>query len=373
MYILAGEIGSKKSTFALFTHKKDDRNKRTIGSPIKSKTFYVEDYKKYGNQSVKPERNGQVLEMIKAFITQNCESQDKIYGACLGISGPIYSQEATIDRPNLKTIFNEDDIRQVLPCKIVPVSLLNDMEAIGYGIFLGNGEDQLEELSSVTHQTNSKDRRALMLVGDDGSGKACWYWDEKTYAFRFFSSEGGHTDCASRTDDEDDLLKMLREEKKQRGDLSPVSNENVLSEIGLVKIYQYLQKTGRYNNEFLELKEASQIIEKAQKEKDTLYEDALNMFLSIWGAEAGNLALWFNAQGGVYIGGSPLLIKILKLKKNDFLHAFTNKAESCREYNSSIPVKVFPMEDIVLWGAARFAIDKGFVSLGEAAYARSNK
>lgn len=368
MYILAGEIGGKKSTFALFTHEKDDKNKRTIGLKVKTRTF---DFKEYGIQPDKPERNGKVPEMIEAFIKQNCDSQEKIYGACLGISGPVNNKEAIIDRQDLKTIFNEDDIRRVLPCDIAPVSLLNDMEAIGYSIFLGNGEDQLEELSSGTHQTNSKDRRALMLVGE-GSGKACWYWNERADAFRPFSSEGGHADCASRTDDEDDLLKMLREEKKQQGDLSPVINENVLSETGLVRIYQYLQKTGRYNNESLELKEASQIIEKAQQ-TDTVYEDALNMFLSIWGAEAGNLALWFNAQGGVYIGATPFLIEILRLKKNGFLDAFTNKADSCREYNSSIPVKVFSMEDIVLWGAARFAIHKGFVTHGEAAYVRSNK
>ncbi|MEH2454261.1 glucokinase [Nostoc sp.] len=380
MYILAGEIGGKKSTFALFTHKIDSAGKRIIDAQVKSKTktFSCEEYEDYCEKlPMKIEKNSIVPNMIKTFIEQHCDSPEKIYGACLGISGPVNNEQAIIDRSKLKTTFTKNDIKQVLPCKFLPVYLLNDMEAIGYSIFLGNEEEELNKLSKETHQRDPKDRRALMLVGE-GLGKACWYWNEKEEALRPFSSEGGHADYASRTDDEDKLLKMLREQKKQKGDLSPVSTENVLSETGLVKIYQYIQKTRGYGNESLEQnqsleqnsKEASQIIEKAQQQNDSVCKDALDMFISIWGAEAGNLALWFKAQGGVYIGG--ITIPIEKLKEGAFMEAFTNKAESHRSYNESISVKIFSTEDIVLLGAARFAIDDGFVTKGEAAYGRMN-
>jgi glucokinase len=373
MYILAGDIGAKESNFALFTHK-IDAGKRTIDSLVTIQTFSCEDYEKYG-LSDKPEKNGIVPSMIKAFRAQHREKT--IYGACLGISAPIISGKVKIDHPGgLKTIFTKADICEALPYKNLPVSLLNDMEAIGYGIFLGNGEDKLEELSSETEQTDPKARRALMLVAE-GLGKVCWYWNEKKEALCPLSSEGGHADFASPGKDEDDLLKMLREEKEQNNAQSPVSSENVLSKTGLEKIYQFMKENRKYRNESLELsqyieksnKKASLIIEKAlqQNDPDPMCNDALDMFLSIWGAEAGNLALWFNARGGVYIGG--ITIPIERLKKSEFIKAFNKRASHISD-EGQIPVKVFSMEEnIVLWGAARFAIDNAFVTRGEAAIA----
>ena len=95
------------------------------------------------------------------------------------------------------------------------------------------------------------------------------------------------------------------------------------------------------------------------------------MFISIWGAQAGNLALTYNAKGGVYVGGIP--IPIDKLREGIFTEAFLNKEGNFKGYNEQISVKVFQEEDIVLWGAARHAINAGFVTKGKFAIMRENQ
>src|SRR5262249_57301258 len=119
-----------------------------------------------------------------------------------------------------------------------------------------------------------------------------------------FAGEGGHTSFAPSTDLEVDLLLHLR---KKFG--PHVSWERVVSGPGLYNIYEFLRDTGRgaepaWLREALERGDPPAVISRAAHEGTSpLCTQALNLFVSAYGAEAGNLALKVLATGGVYVGG----------------------------------------------------------------------
>ncbi len=357
MVILAGKIAGEKSELGLFTHKKDDAGKMTIDSLVASQPFNTKDY------------SHEMSSIIEVFLRQHYHPKKDIYGdiygACFGIAAPVKNREADIDQSGVKVTITEEAFQQKLPCPIVPICFINDMEAIGYGIFYGNGEDNLTELYKGNYQPKREDNRVLMLVSG-GLGQALWYWDEKQEGLLPIPSEGGHIDFGARIDRDIELLIYLKEQKKKEGDHSPVSYEYVLSIPGLVRIYAFLQNIPEGNSD----KDANAIIE-AARQGDSLCKNALDMFISIWGAQAGNLALTYKAQGGVYIGG--ISIPIETLKEGTFINTFTDKEGNFRSYNQGISVKVFEDPDIVLWGAARYAINEGFVTEGKFAIMRANQ
>ena len=361
MVILAGKIACDKSEFGLFTHKIDNSRKKVILDELVARQFYTtKDY-------------AQGLEnMIETFLGQYYDEQEDIYGACFGIAGPVDNGEAKVDRRDKEFkepfTFAEHDFRQKLPYKNVPVSFINDMEAIGYGIFLGNGEDKLEELYHGKSHLNSKDRRVLMLVSG-GLGQALWYSHDEKKGLEPISSEGSHADFGARTDKDWELLRFLKKQKQELGDNSPVSYEYVLSAPGLIRIYRFFQSLPEWGNQ-PNIDDADAIIQAAQ-EGNPLCKEVLDFFISIWGAQAGNLALTYKANGGVYIGGIDIPIEILKEGK--FINAFIDKEGNFRAYNEGISVKVFKDNSIVMWGAAQHAIEAGFVTSGRFAIMRVNQ
>ncbi|WP_396681957.1 glucokinase [Microcystis aeruginosa] len=215
--------------------------------------------------------------------------------------------------------FTEHDLRQTFPYKNIPLAFINDMEAIGYGIFLGDGEDKLEELYTAEYQSKPEDNRALMLV-TDGLGQALWHSCSEGQKLKPIPSEGGHTDFGVSNDQDIELLKFLKRLKQDKDDNSPVSYEYVLSRPGLVRIYQFVKNLPEWGNQ-PDMNDADTIIQLAQS-GNTLCKNALDQFISIWGAQAGNLALTYKAVGGVYIGGISIPIEILKEGK--FRDAFIN-------------------------------------------------
>jgi glucokinase len=124
----------------------------------------------------------------------------------------------------------------------------------------------------------------------------------------------------NRNDQDIELLKFLKRLKQDKDDNSPVSYEYVLSRPGLVRIYQFVKNLPEWGNQ-PDVNDADTIIQLAQS-GNTLCKNALDQFISIWGAQAGNLALTYKAVGGVYIGGISIPIEILKEGK--FRDAFIN-------------------------------------------------
>ena len=231
MVVLAGEIGKETSKLGIFSHQTVSKH-TNIENLLKSQTFPTKNY-----------ANG-LHKMIEEFLDENYHGKisEDIYGACFGIAAPVEKESsATITyQHELQAKLTVQEFRLTLPYNTVPVFFLNDMEAIGYGIFLGDGEDKLEPLHRADYKPAPQDCRVLMLVSG-GLGQALWYWDEKKGALHPIPSEGGHTDFGARIDRDIELLRYLKEQKEKKGDHSPVSYEYVLSIPGLVRIYAFLQ------------------------------------------------------------------------------------------------------------------------------------
>jgi glucokinase len=177
------------------------------------------------------------------------------------------------------------------------------------------------------------------------------FWDGTRY--QPMPSEGGHTDFAPNSDSEIELLRHLR------GSYLHVSYERVLSGPGLHAIYEYLRDTKKneptWLAEKIKVEDPAATIAQAGLQGGTeIAKQALELFASIYGAEAGNLALKALALDGLYVAGgiAPKLIK--KLQDGTFMRAFTNKGRYKR-LMTTIPVKIVMNPKTALLGAASVA------------------
>ena len=228
------------------------------------------------------------------------------------------------------------------------VDLVNDLEANAHGISVLAPED-----FSVLHPgaADASGNRALISAGT-GLGEAGLLADDAGY--RPYPSEGGHCDFAPQNETESHLLLHLM------GRFGHVSYERVLSGPGLYNIYQFFRDTGRAEEpawlaEEIRQRDPSAVIsENALKGSCELCVKTMDQFVSLYGAEAGNLALKTMATGGLFIGGG-IAPKILpKLKEPGFLKAFTAKGR-VSSLLEAIPVRVILNDKTALLGAARLA------------------
>jgi glucokinase len=320
--ILAGDIGGTKTRLALF---------RAVGNqckPVRMQSFLSRDYPG-------------LEEILKEWLKGRTRS---IRAACFGVAGPVIN--ARSKTTNLPWIVDAKQISQRFG--IASVWLLNDLQAMAYGA-LQLGEEEYSVLNPG--QPDPHGNKAVIAAGT-GLGEAILFRDGAEY--HASASGGGHTDFAPRSQIEIKLLEYLWKQ------FTRVSYERVLSGPGLVQIYEFLKETG-HNEEpswlASRLKEkdpATVITEAALAGTDKVCGRALDQFVSLYGAEAGNLALKAFATGGVYIGGG-IAPKILdKLRSGEFMKAFTDKGRYST-LMGRIPVQVILNEETGLLGAASFA------------------
>jgi glucokinase len=202
--------------------------------------------------------------------------------------------------------------------------------------------------------TKRKGNGAVIAAGT-GLGEAMLYWDGTRH--HPLASEGGHCDFAPRTDQEVDLLRFLQ--KKLGGH---ISYERVLSGPGFLNIYSFLRDTG-FAPESPELAKLVQtgepnvvITERGLAGTDPLCAATLELFVTLYGAEAGNLALKCVAVGGVFVGGgiAPKMLPILK--SGAFMRGFTDKGRFS-ELMKKIEVNVALNPRAPLIGAGHYAAE----------------
>ena len=200
--------------------------------------------------------------------------------------------------------------------------------------------------------TPPQHKQALALIAaGTGLGESILFWDGTRY--RPMPSEGGHADFAPNNDNEIELLRHLRSQYLH------VSYERVLSGPGLHAIYEYVRDAKKNEPTWLAEKikagdPAAEIAEAGLKGQADIAKQALDLFASIYGAEAGNLALKAMALNGVYLGGGIAPKLLAKLKDGTFMKAFTNKGRYKR-LMSKIPVNVVMNQQTALLGAASSA------------------
>jgi len=320
--ILAGDVGGTKTALALFE--------------VRRRALAVV------REAVLPSQGFAALtDAIRQFLLEG--PPVSIDAACIGVAGPVIDGRCTAT--NLPWVVDEASMAESVSTK--RVRLVNDLEATGHGV-LGLKPSALAPLQAGEPH---KGTMALIAAGT-GLGEVLIPWDGRRH--RVVGSEGGHTDFAPRTELETELLRFLRRE------FGRVSYERVVSGPGLYNIYRFLlASAGAPEAEWLrarmETGDPSAVVAEAALDRgDPRAVQALDMFVSIYGAEAGNLTLKAIAVGGVFVGGSIAPKIRAKLEDGTFVTAFRDKGR-LGGMMASIPVHLVLEPRTALLGAAAIA------------------
>src|SRR5580693_3350210 len=334
--ILAGEIGATRTRLAAF---------ETEGSRLQC---VVE--KNYVSQ----QRDG-LSGILADFIrTEGIP----VHSACLGVAGPVRSGRSKIS--NLPWVIDAGEVARQL--KLNSVGLLNDLEAYAYGI------DGLESKDFITlsEGTEAAEGNRAIISAKTGLGMAGLYWD----GFRHhpFACEGGHADFAPRNDLQMELLAYLQKKYGR------ISCERILSGPGIKNIYDFLRDAQKAEEpEWLRTAMSAApdppalISQMALEGKAPICNQALSIFVSVFGAETGNCALNFMSTGGIFIGGSIAAKIVPKMKDPVFLESFLDKGRM-EAILKDMPVKIVANDDSGMIGAARYTlVQKAFRTTSPAA------
>ncbi len=328
--ILAGDIGGTKTNVALL-----ETDGREAGALVAQKTFPSADY-------------DSLEKMIEEFLA--AERRPALTHACFGVAGPVV--DGRVDATNLKWDVSADALVKVLG--ISRVSIINDLEATAYGIEALTPA----QLHTLNKGTGARDGNRALIAAGTGLGMAGLVRHEGHYYP--VPSEGGHTDFAPRNHLEMQLLDYLLKNEEFGGH---VSYERVLSGPGLFTIYSFLRDTGFAEEpawlatEIAGEGDNSAVVSRAALAHESeLAVKALDMFVRIYGAMTGNLALLMMATGGCYVGGGIAPKIIEKLKDGAFLETYIAKGRF-QSLLAAMPVHVILDDKTALYGAALKALE----------------
>jgi glucokinase len=283
-------------------------------------------------------------QIVTEFVNATGQSPTQ---ACFGIAGPVTN--GRVEASNLPWIIEGRRLADEL--KLSKTVLINDLEATGWGIGALSAKDVVS-LNNVVSISGSVAGNQAVIAAGTGLGEGGLYWDGRRY--HVFASEGGHCDFAPQGDLQVELYNYLR------GRYGHVSCERILSGPGLVNVFEFLRDTGKGKPpdwlaaEMVESDAAAAISQAAMSGQCSICERALEIFVSVFGAEAGNLALKLKATGGVFVAGG-IAPKILpKLATPAFLEAFLSKGR-LRHLMEIMPIQVITNDKLALLGAARCA------------------
>jgi glucokinase len=327
--ILTGEIGATRTRLAAFD-KEGSRLKLVV-----EKTYMSQEH-------------NSLSELITAFIKGEGIA---VHQACFGVAGPVRHGRSKIS--NLPWEIDSRDLAKQL--RLDAVGMINDLEAYAYGI------DGLDSKDFVTLNEGSEDAEGnrAVISARTGLGVAGLYWD----GFRHhpFGCEGGHSDFAPRNALQIELLAYLQKKYGR------ISCERLLSGPGIKNIYDFLRDTQKAE-EPQWLKDQigaapdppALISQLAGEGKAAICDQTMTIFVSIYGAETGNVALNFMSTGGIFIGGSVAAKNVSRMKDPIFMQSFLDKGRM-ESLLKDMPVTIVLNDDSGIIGAARYTlIEKAF-------------
>lgn len=323
MQLLSGDIGGTKTVLAL--------------SSIEGGAIRILQKKRYESKAY-----ASAEDLISAYI-KDVGIDPKSTAISLGIAGAVTRGEC--HTTNLPWKVSESRLKEVFSFN--EAKLLNDFKAIAYGI----PHLKKEDLAFINEGHLDSEGPIAIIGAGTGLGEGMAFFSESSKTYEVIPSEGGHSSFSPTNEEEIGLLKYLIERDGH------VSFEKILSGQGLFNIYSYLAESGyaeRKEDVTLRLSTedpAAVISELGLSCIDDLCSKTLEMFVRIYGVEAGNLALKFLPSGGLYLAGgiAPKIIGLLQGGR--FMESFTNKGP-LSGLLKNIPVRVILNEDVGLIGAA---------------------
>lgn len=273
--------------------------------------------------------------VLQAFLKLHPEVKPDV--ACLAVAGPVRHGNARVT--NLPWVIQESDISQSFA--IPRVRIINDFESIGYGLA------RLEPSDFHQLQTGLPDATGTRALIGAGTGLGVAIVTRCGKRWQVLPGEGGHVDFAPRSAMQQALLDYLLEQTAR------VSVEMLLSGPGLERIYEFICFQEDIDPDSAR-RSAASISSTALMGMDPLAVKTLELFVEIYGAQAGNLALISLATGGVFIAGgiAPKILSLLDSER--FLNAFCDKSPM-HELLHSIPIRVVLNTRCGLLGAVQLA------------------
>jgi glucokinase len=321
--ILAGDVGGTKCNLALFSEK-NGKLTTVFRQRFASKEFAHFDL------------------IVKEFSRQAVAhlSTDRVVAAGFGVAGPVIDNH--VRATNLPWTVDARTLEREL--QVDKIVLMNDLGATGHSI-----EHLPPEEFTVLNPGRPEPggTRALIAAGT-GLGQSFLVWDGKRY--RIAPSEGGHSDFAPHTDQQIELLQFMRRRYPQ------VSWELILSGRGFRTLHEFLSSDIKHSSfEDPDADPAPEITGLGLAKSCPVCVETLDLWTSIYGAEAGNLALKVLALGGMYVAGGIAVKIIEKMKDGKFFNAFRDKWKF-ENLLGNIPVSVVLDESAPLLGAAYEAL-----------------
>lgn len=329
MEILSGDIGGTNTRLAVLKQRPDGgfdtlRSRKVASRDFASLEGAIEDF----------------------FDSEGISIEDCPL-AGFGIAGPVV--DGVCHGTNFPWVVDARAVRDRLGFR--RVDLLNDLEALAHGLpALGDGD------FAVLHEGEPRSGNAAVIAAGTGLGEAGLFFDGEAY--HPFATEGGHTDFGPRNDLELALLRHLHGRYGGR-----VSWERVVSGMGLVNLYEFLLEYRRLEpcaevREALEDDDpatdpAAAISKAAEAGTCAAADRALDLFVELYGAEAGNLALKMMSVSGMYLGGGIAPRILDRLRGPRFREAFCDKGRM-RPLLEAMPIRVvLDSTRAALFGAAR--------------------
>ena len=346
--LLAGDIGGTKTILRLVDADGGDSSGKTSAG-VQLETLHEVQYPSQKFPDLAP--------MVRAFLqeaTAKLETTVNPQKACFAIAGPVVNNTSQLT--NLAWSLSDKRLQSELGLQ--RVQLINDFEAIGYGV-LGLQSADLCVLQPGTPQPDAP----IAVIGA-GTGLGQGFLVHQAGNYHVYPSEGGHVDFAPRSELEFHLLKYLLD----KYGITRISVERVVSGQGIVAIYQFLRDrqfaaesadvaavvTAWERQTGLPTKTAdpaAAISRAALEKRDSLSEKAMDLFIEAYGAEAGNLALKLLPYGGLYVAGGIAAKNLALMQAGGFLGAFNHKGRMSPLLEKT-PVRVVLNPQVGLIGSA---------------------
>lgn len=292
-YFLAGDIGGTKTLLQVFQAGRERE-------PVLCKSYPSADYPG-------------LAEIIDVFLHE--AAIQEVASACFALAGPVLGRKAKLT--NLPWEIDADALATRF--RIKQVALINDFEAVGLGVAALKDGDLLSLQQGEPHERGIR----IVVGAGTGLGVAWLSWDG--HGYEVHPSEGGHTDFAPTNELQYALLAYLQQRHGH------VSYERIVSGPGLLAIFEFLRDT-RYATASVELitamnsgDKAAAITHFASEQGETIALQTLKMFMQIYGAFVGNIALATLPRGGVYIAGGIAAKIVAQMQQGEFMQGFLDK------------------------------------------------
>jgi glucokinase len=271
--------------------------------------------------------------------------QTKIKTMCLALPGVINNGYSRLT--NLDWVLDESQLQQQF--SIDKVLFVNDFQAAAMGIRYLHKEDTITLNSAATKE------QAITVVTGAGTGLGLAWMDNTQKKLQLFSTEGGHCDFAPANEQQINLLRFLQQQ------YSHISYEHILSGAGLVQLYRFLNpEDQRIENTDTVL--MTQIINQAATDTNAQWHhqanSAIDLFVEIYGAYIGNLALLYKPAGGIYIAGGIATHILPWMQGEKFIQHYLHKGRM-RHLAEQTALYLVTNTRLGLQGALHFAIEKG--------------